>query len=266
MKRALSFIKFVGNWFKFLIQKCIGPSKLDKAKINPLKNAPENGYSKKRLIVCLHGLNDSPYQFAAHIANLKKYDTTDTDFYIPGILKKGNAKLTLMVQPILKNIKKWASSGSEKELILIGISNGGRLQRSIEAELFKEDVTVSIKKLKVISVVGANRGSTLVNLAQKLHLTWLMSKNIAKEMPFGSKRNKQTDADIQMAESNTPDIERDYTFIATPHDVLVPNYSSTLMPVSGNYKKRYTIIKNHGHHSIIKASASLVMDLIFQSN
>ena len=57
------------------------------------------------------------------------------DIYIPYILEKGNGKLDDMVRPIFKEICKWAESGGDKELILVGISNGGRIAKAIDAKL-----------------------------------------------------------------------------------------------------------------------------------
>src|SRR6516164_495687 len=54
--------------------------------------------SKKRLIVCLHGLNNSPRHFAHLFAELKKENLSGTDIYIPPILEKGGAALDDMVQ------------------------------------------------------------------------------------------------------------------------------------------------------------------------
>lgn len=67
---------------------------------------------------------------------MQKKDLSETDIFIPRVLQKGNAKLDEMVKPIVEEIVKWAKTG-KKELVLVGISNGERISRAIEAELSK---------------------------------------------------------------------------------------------------------------------------------
>ena len=53
-----------------------------------------------------------------------------------------------MVKPIFEEIEKWAKTSDEKELVLVGISNGGRIARAIEAEIAKSESSANIKKLR----------------------------------------------------------------------------------------------------------------------
>ena len=94
--------------------------------------------SKKRLVVCIHGLNNNPTQFKKIVDEMQKKELSETDIFIPRVLQKGNAKLDEMVKPIFEEIAKWAKTSDEKELVLVGISNGGRIARAIEAEIAVE--------------------------------------------------------------------------------------------------------------------------------
>jgi hypothetical protein len=229
------------------------------AEMDPLTNTNTRVLSKKRLVVCVHGLNNNPSQFKKIVDEMQEKGLSETDIFIPRVLQKGNAKLDEMVKPILDEIVKWANTSGEKELVLVGISNGGRISRAIEAEIAKLESNANIKKLRFVSIVGACKGSYLVDLANKLGLSWLMSKNISEEMPTDSERNQKLNQDWIDGLSNKP--IREYTFIASPHDWQVINYDSSLMEVNGQ-SARYAIIPGHGHNSIVNAVAKSVAEII----
>ena len=223
---------------------------------------PEGPLTKERLVVCLHGRNNHPVQFKKMISIFKNKDLSNTEIYAPHILQKGNAKLDEMVEPIFEEIRKWAEQEGDKELVLVGISNGGRVARALEAKLMNSECKDHIKKLKFVSIVGANKGSSLVNIANKCHLAWLIGKNTADEMPVDSDRHTILEQDIQTGEKSCP-FDKEYTFIASPHDWLVPNYSSTLLE-KNNYQARYAIVPNHGHCSIVDKVSEAVAEIIFE--
>ena len=147
----------------------------------------------------------------------------------------------------------------ETSLQTVGISIGGRIARAIEVQLAKSECSANIKKLRFVSIVGACKGSSLVNLANKVGLSRLMSKNISEEMPTKSPRNQRLDEEWAKASSNRP--SREYTFIASPHDWQVPNYDSSLMSVD-KQNARYAIVPGHGHNSIVNAVATAVAEVI----
>lgn len=258
-KKAISLIQSFSTFFIYALNKVsLALYRVD-AKMDPLANAHIKGLSKKRLVVCIHGLNDNPSQFKKIIDEMQKKELSETDIFIPRILQKGNAKLDEMVNSIFEEIVKWAKTSGEKELVLIGVSNGGRIARAIEAKFGKAESIVNIKRLRFISIVGACKGSSLVNLINKIGLSWLLSKNISEEMPVDSIRNQQLNRDWKKGLSNR--LIRECFFIASPHDLLVPNYSSSLMTVD-NQKRFYVIVPGHGHHSIVNAVAKTVAEII----
>lgn len=263
-QKALSLIKSFGALFLYFLT--VSPCFRKKAK-SPivLGTQPVAGhFSKQRLIVCLHGLNNHPGQFQEIIQEIQKRNPHETDIYIPHIYQQGNAKLDDLVKPIFEEISKWAQNEGEKELVLIGISNGGRISRAIEAELIKSNNHDNIKKFKLVSIVGACKGSSLANLANRLNLSLILSKPILEEMPTNSNRNAQLNQDLANAWANLPEMRRDYTFIASPHDWQVPNYNSTLMEIP-NQQARYAIITGHGHNSIVDVSAKAVAEIVLHS-
>jgi len=225
-----------------------------------------NEPTKTRLVVCIHGLNSNPSQFEKIINELPK-DFAETEIFIPRVLQKGNAKLDEMVTPIFDEIAKWANTPGEKELVLVGISNGGRISQAIEAEMAITESWGNITKFRFISIVGACRGSSLVNLAKKVGLsTWVMSKNISEEMATDSERIKRLNLEWVNGLSKGP--AREYIFIASPHDWQVTNYDSTLMAIDSSlmgadrHSARYAIVHGHGHNSIVTAVAKSVAQII----
>ena len=254
-KKAISLIQSFGNFFIYALNKISLVLHRVDAKMDPLANTKINALSKKRLVVCIHGLHDNPSQFKKIVDEMQKKQLSETDIFIPRVLQKGNAKLDEMVNPIFQEIVKWAKTSGEKELVLVGVSNGGRIARAIEAKLGKVESTANIKRLRFISVVGACKGSSFVNLINKIGLSWLLSKNISKEMPVNSIRNEQLDRDWKKGFFN------EYFFIASPHDLIVPNYSSSLMTVD-KQKGYYAIVPGHRHNSIINAVTKTVAEII----
>ncbi|MBA3237795.1 MAG: hypothetical protein H0T62_05510 [Parachlamydiaceae bacterium] len=236
--------------------------------MEPLTDSSNIDVFHHKLVLGLHGRNSSPYQLKEIFDEAMKIENTDIDsssstsFHIPYIKDKGDAELDEMVQIIFNSaIKPWNDEGEDKELVLVGISNGGRIARALEAKL-KDLEKCNITKIRYISIVGANKGSSLVNLVNYIPFSWLfMSKAMADEMPVGSERNLQLDMDYAEALQKMPDIEREYTFIASPHDWMVPDEESTLMDV-GAVKAKYAIVPRHGHNSIVKVTAKVVAQMI----
>lgn len=257
-KKAISLIQSFGTQFIWVLNTVsLVVRRVDK-QMDPLTKT-NGSLSKKRLVVCVHGLNNNPTQFKKIVDEMQKKDLSETDIFIPRVIENGNAKLDEMVKPIFEEITKWANTPGEKELVLVGISNGGRISRALEAEIAKSEYKANIKKLRFISIVGACKGSSLVNLANKLGLSWLMSKNISTEMPTDSARNQQLNDDWLAGLSCG--LAREYTFIASPHDWQVLNYDSSLMKVKGQ-NARYAIVPGHGHNSIVNAVAKSVAEII----
>lgn len=261
-KKTMSLVQSYGTLLVHAVNKISLILHGVNSQIEQLTNTHARTLSKKRLIVCIHGLNSNPLQFKKIVDEMQKRELSDTDIFIPHVLQKGNAKLDEMVQPIFDEIAKWAKTSGQKELVLIGISNGGRISRALEAKLAKLDNS-PIEKLRFISIVGACKGSSLVNFVNKIGLSWLMSKNISEEMPTDSIRNQQLNQDWMAGLSNVP--SREYTFIASPHDWQVTNYNSSLMEVNSQ-NARYAILLGHGHNSIVNAVAKTVVEIIFTSN
>jgi hypothetical protein len=258
LEKVLSIIKSYGTLLYCALDYASHILNPFESQVCPVFNVPHSGYTKKRLIVCIHGLNNNPSQFKTIIDKINKKPHADTDVYIPHVLQNGNAKLDQMVQPILAEIIKWAKTEIGNELVLIGVSNGARIARAIETELAKSVEANKIKTLRFISIVGACKGTPLVNWINKLGLSWVLSKNIAEEMPSDSERNLRLDKEWLEGLSAGP--KRNYTFIASPHDWYVTNYDSTLMDVSGQ-KAWYTIVSGHGHNSILNDVAEAVAEL-----
>lgn len=254
--KTVSFVHHLGASLLLIIHKIyeiFHPINLNYEELGP------NAKGKNRLIVCVHGHRSNPGEFAKINAELQTRDLSNTALLIPRVLDKGRAKIDDMVQLIFDQITAWGAQGKDKELVLVGISNGGRIIRALDAKLSTSPQTTAISRLHFISIVGACRGSDQANRINRLGLSCLLSPAISEEMPTGSKRNIRLDREWRRG-LNTSRFGRQYTFIASPHDIPVPNYTSTLMQVP-NQKARYAIIPGHGHCTIADAVAPAIATL-----
>jgi hypothetical protein len=266
---SLSFFdRLVGtlNSYRSFFSYCIDDYRADNSliahKIIPLTNLNKNDQIKNKLVVLIPGLNSTPYTFKKLIIESEKKDLNDLSIYIPKVLNQGNASLDEAMMPIFQDIKRWAQFGQDKELVLVGESNGARIACAIDAEISKPENRGNIKTLKVVSIAGACQGSKMANIANALHLSCLMNINIRGEMATDSYRSKKLYSDWHEGLIASPDLDRQYSFIAASDDWLVPNFDSSLFPVPLGMG-RYTIMLGHGHLSIVDASASIVSDIIF---
>lgn len=261
--KAIYFLHSCLRHLFFLFSRAVLIAKNAESQMKIFSKIDEQS-TKNRLAVCIHGLNGNTYEFKKIYESMSgRLDHTDV--YMPRVKEKGNAKLDELSAPILEEIVKWGQGPGERELVLIGVSNGARISRAVEASLSKSKNLGNIKKLKVISIVGANKGSSTANLAHRLGLSWLLSKNIAEEMPVNSKRCKQLTSDWEEGIKDSPELIRDYTFIASPHDWMVPGYKSTLPSVL-NQNARYAILPGYGHNSIVDAASKTVADIILENS
>lgn len=261
MKKAMSLISSFGTLFVYILYKTYLIFFRVEAQMSLYANIDPTSLTKKRLVVCMHGRNDNPSQFKAIVDEMHKKDLSETAIFIPQVLQKGTAKLDEMVSPILEQIIQWASGDGEKELVLVGISNGGRISRAIEAKLAHLEYWGNIKKLRAVSIAGACKGSSLVNLAKKLRLSCLISKNTVEELATDSVSILKLDQQWREGLTRSPGVRREYAFVASPHDWVVPDYDSTL-PEVFSQNVRYAIVPNHGHNSIVTATAGAVAELI----
>src|SRR5690349_18081932 len=65
--------------------------------MEPFAKTEKRTLSKKKLVVCIHGLNNNPSQFKTLIDEMQKKDLSQTDIFIPRVLQRGNAKLDDMM-------------------------------------------------------------------------------------------------------------------------------------------------------------------------
>ncbi|MDP1881000.1 MAG: hypothetical protein Q8K60_08690 [Parachlamydiaceae bacterium] len=264
LKKILSCIQSYGTLFLYALNRIYVKISTNKNWADPysIKNLT---FQKNKLVVCLHGLNNSPIQFKKIINELEQVKDKDIEICAPEILQNGNAKLDDMVKPIFKMIKSWAATPGEKELILVGISNGARIERGVEAKIrnSKNENLNQINRIRFISIVGANQGSSLAKWADDHYLGWVMSKNIRNEMPEGSDRNIDLNDKMSLGYGGDYRPNTKYFFIASPHDWQVPNTSSTLMDgFPETIDTNYAIVQGHGHNSIVNAVSNTVVSII----
>jgi hypothetical protein len=221
---------------------------------------------KKKLVVALHGLNNTPLYFHDFFYEFKSYDQiNEYDLLIPLILNKGNADLKQITSKILVEINKWAinleNSKEEKELVLVGFSNGARIAKSIETEIGLNNHLMNISKIKFISIAGAVNGSYLVNLIKRFGLNFFINPLVSEELSINCKKIKELDERWKNSFRNSSNIKRKYFFIAASFDYIVPNESSTLPDINHD-NTHYALLLKDGHLSALSGSAKATAKLI----
>lgn len=251
-KRVVSFIQSCGTLLLHAIYKIsllIGRSEG--------QTGASKSLERRKLVVCIHGLNDNPRQFNKILHEIRKRNPTETDIFAPSVHQKGRCKLDEATTPICKEIQKWAAKSGAKELVLVGISNGARIARAVEAHLIKNHASGNITTLRSISIVGAWKGSSLAGRVPQFFLP----QDIAEEMPTNSERTARLNREWKESQQAASHIRRHYTFIASPHDWQVPNFSSTLADVE-NQPAQFALVPGHGHLSIVNAVAGCIAEIV----
>lgn len=259
IQKVITFFESLGNQLICKVGLLFQPS------IEPLTNPDSIDFSKKRLIVCIHGVYGSPSELKNLVHELQAKDPSQqSTIFVPRVLARGADPLDQMAEEIFASIQKWALEGDPgKELVLVGVSNGARISRAIETRLTKEN-RVNIEQLRVVSVVGARRGSSLVTLANYLGLSWAISKPLSEEMPKNSERNKKLDLEWDQWIRQSEGLKCDFTFLASPYDAHVPDRDSSLPPIlEGHIPVRYGFVMKHGHFTAIDGAAKTIANLIF---
>ena len=221
---------------------------------------PKKGYWKKRLVVCVHGLNTNPAQFEQFLRAVSTKEYTDTQIFIPRVRQAGHAKLDDLTAPIFKEIARWAKRKGDRQLVLIGISNGARIIKNVYAKLVRSGNLGNINSVRFISIVGACNGSQLANIAKKVGAHCMMSPHIAKELPTDSERVELLNRHWDSAMKEPVPFSPEFIFIGAPHDWLVPNTDSSLMEVPGK-TCLYAYVANHGHCSVLAPIATSLAKL-----
>lgn len=258
MSKALSSLKSWGNCFCYYATRVHRMMSRVEAKMSSCATINESAATQQRLVVCIHGLSNSPAQFQAIMQEMHPEVHQDTAFYAPIVKDRGKATLDESMQPIFDEITKWSAQGPTKELVLMGISNGGRIAELLATKFANN---ANITKVRFVSIVGALRGSALVDFAKRWHLSFLVPKNNRKEMPTDSECTQTLKIDWNSVVHEYR-AKFEFTFIAAAHDWMVPNYRSTLPEFQAN-KRRYAIVPNHGHNSVVDKAAKAVATLIF---
>lgn len=261
-ERFFNTLKSYNNFFSYIYEDYKTDNLLIAHKILPLTDLSNRKLTKNKLVVLFPGLNSSPYTFKELINQSEKKDLSEFDIYIPKVLNQGNAALDEAARPIFLKIKEWAAKIGDKELFLVGESNGARIARAVDAELSRPENIGNVKKIKFVSIAGACQGSKMVNIANSLHLNCMLNESISIEMATDSERTLRLNDEWLEGIRMTPGVDRQYNFIAASDDWLVPNYDSSLYEVPSGLG-RYTIIPGHGHLSIVDESATIVSQLIF---
>ena len=80
-EKALSFIQSYGTLFTYAVHKIQMVVKKIESHMSGYTKVLVNGFSKQKLVVCLHGLNNNPSQFKTIIDAIEPHKTPDGHLY-----------------------------------------------------------------------------------------------------------------------------------------------------------------------------------------
>jgi len=226
----------------------------------PWNHQPENSkQTNEGLLLFVHGLQSSPYVWKRYITEVHK---TYPNMYClaPHIPFEGDCDLALAAQPILELVQDYADKHPEKPIVLVGTSNGARINMYMETKL-----TSSIpRKLLVASIAGVHYGTKQLNFLVKWNLLWVKKfhSKIVSDFHWGSQKAQECLSAWQkkQVEWKEMDVKAHHFFCASKDDEQVRPLSVSL-PQSIS-KATYKIFTGENHISIVPAARKDILEWI----
>ncbi len=193
------------------------------------------------LILCVHGLNDSPYIWNGHIKEFRKQGL-NVDIKAPYVPEKGNCSLEQAAKPILKMVEDYIKKHPKNPICLLGVSNGARVVNYVDANLRHKPV-----KMKISTIAGAHLGSSRMDFFRQVPLIQKMfHKSLKEELAYVSDNTRSL---VKSLRKPLDCGTRSYDFYASTEDYIVtPFYSS--LPILNQGEKHY-VVHGEGHGSIV---------------
>lgn len=202
--------------------------------------------SSHGLFVLIHGLNGHPSSWNSHIKEIKK--EKNVDIFTPFVPEKGQCTLEKAANPILKHVQAYCDKHPNKPVILIGVSNGGRIATYIDIEMRKKD-KYHKTAIKVSTIAAVHFGSLAIDHLKNFGLDGLiLQEHVSKELVHGSQKARELLHELK--KPLPTGVTRHYEFYATTEDSRVGLPSS--LPKL-NHNEKLHVIHGHGHNSIVKA-------------
>jgi hypothetical protein len=209
---------------------------IDKASTFPTINTSTEG-----MIIFLHGLNATPYQF---MHQLPLYlQNKNIAIYIPRIFNKGLAPIEECGQQILTAIRDsmLTKSTSNIPIIIVGISNGGLIGMWLYPQL-----RTHFKNVYITTIGSPLNGTYIANFLLKTKLYKLTLYRHYYKILEGLIHDSSICKDIIKTCHKCPGFyERSMLYASTTDFVVYPYVNAII------FESEHKIISGYGHHSII---------------
>lgn len=200
-----------------------------------------DGRKYEALFVLLHGRNSEPAQFSEHIEYLESKNRNILIF-APYIYKKGNrCTLGQCMEPIVEELRLFEKEHSSSPIVIVGISNGGRLSLELRTRLSKD------KTIVLSTLVGVLNGTKWADL-----MYFLTKNSYFKDLGYNSQCAKDL---LQRFSVCTNTICKMY---AARNDLVIVPYSSSIPYIP--FEVETEIVNNHNHNSIVQFKAKEQID------
>lgn len=204
-----------------------------------------NNTNMKSIIIMLHGMNSSSGQFWLHIKELEKYNDY-IKLYIPEITNRGMCTLQQSGDPVYSEIDKHIRDIIKKNIriILIGISNGGRVALYIYSKIMDN---YNYNNVYVSTLGSPLRGTYLADIA-------LITKGYYLSNYFGNEKvieELRYDSDVSRSLIEKclkyDNFKNNTRFYTAKYDAMVFPYKCAILENHSNNK----IIEDVGHNGLI---------------
>lgn len=199
------------------------------------------------LAVFIHGMNHSPGQFHEYCEEIRKVNKQVT-ILAPRVKNRGQCAVEEAAQEIFAQISQWRKNNQKKPIVLVGISNGGRL-----AALLGDKLVDSGHPVKVVCIAAPLYGTTMLNpsFSARILAVWqriaklLYHEKVVEELSYNSPKAIEIIGRMQNAAKKGVSFD------------FYSSLSNTVRPVSSSYpsgvqNSRHFLLKYAGHDSILR--------------
>lgn len=181
---------------------------------------------RSTLAVVLHGLNGSPADMRTYTDHLEDWCAV----YCPAISYGGNMSCKATAATVWPVIEKHLEKHPDALVVLVGLSNGGRLAAQLDIWLrMHSPHTPAV----VYTIVCPFKGTFMINLLGRAgEYTGVYSHRVFEEMRYDSKVAQEL---VQALRAPLPpNCRRKYILVAAKRDLIVVPYCSALPSLEHN--------------------------------
>lgn len=205
---------------------------------HPTEGWLRKGKGNNTLFVILHGINEKEMTFRIYLSHICAGIPDRVDVYAPMIKQHHNGRLFSYSSKVLEEVGRWKEEHRDGNIVLLGLSNGGRIASYIESRLDEPRVD----KIKVITVGSPLKGTDVLNYIPSYIAKMKVGVHAYDEFYTGFSYYKEGER---------------YVHFASSTDQFVFPVSKT------SFEKESIVLDGYGHTSL--PFASEIKDIIMDS-